>query len=115
MVLCGEVLNLPKVRCQRGDSRTPHGEGHLPPVLCSDAATDVPIGHWLNLVERFLGLLTEHALRRGSHTSVPELKSAIDEYIDAHNDEGKPFIWTKTADPILDTVKRFGERTIRVH
>lgn len=70
---------------------------------------------WLNLVERFFGLLTEHALRRGSHTSVHELKSAIDDYIDAHNDEGKPFVWTKTADQILDTVKRFGERTIQVH
>ena len=70
---------------------------------------------WLNLVERFFGLLTEHALRRGSHTSVRELKSAIDEYIDAHNEEGKPFVWTKTADQILNTVKRFGERTIQVH
>ena len=70
---------------------------------------------WLNLVERFFGLLTEHALRRGSHTSVLELKSAIDDYIDAHNEEGKPFVWTKTADQILNTVKRFGERTIQVH
>ena len=70
---------------------------------------------WLNLVERFFGLLTEHALRRGSHTNVPELKSAIDEYVDAHNEEGKPFVWTKTADQILDKVKRFGERTIQVH
>lgn len=70
---------------------------------------------WLNLVERFFGLLTEHALKRGSHTSVQQLKSAIDDYIDAHNEEGRPFVWTKTADQILDTVKRFGERTIQVH
>ena len=70
---------------------------------------------WLNLVERFFGLLTEHALRRGSHISVEELKSAIDDDIDFHNEEGKPFIWTKTADQILNTVKRFGERTIKVH
>jgi transposase len=70
---------------------------------------------WLNLVERFFGLLTQHALKRGSHTSVSDLTAAIDDYIEAHNEEGKPFIWTKTADQILDTVKRFGQRTIQVH
>lgn len=70
---------------------------------------------WLNLVERFFGLLTEHALRRGSHTSEAQLKAAIFEYIDAHNDEGKPFVWTKTADEILNSVRRFGQRTIQVH
>lgn len=70
---------------------------------------------WLNLVERFFGLLTERALKRGSHTSVSELKRAIQEYIDAHNEEGKPFVWTKTADQILDSVKRFGQRTLQVH
>jgi len=70
---------------------------------------------WLNLVERFFGLLTEHALRRGSHTSIPSLRKAIYEYLEAHNTEGKPFRWTKTADQILDSVKRFGQRTTRVH
>ena len=70
---------------------------------------------WLNLVERFFGLLTEHALRRGSHTSIPSLRHAIYEYIEAHNEEGKPFKWTKTADQILDSVKRFGQRTLQVH
>lgn len=70
---------------------------------------------WLNLVERFFGLLTEHALRRGSHTSVNELRAAIETYIDTHNDEGAPFAWTKTADEILDKVKRCGQRTMRVH
>jgi transposase len=70
---------------------------------------------WLNLVERFFALLTTHALRRGSHTSVNELRAAIEAYIDAHNDEGKPFVWTKTADEILEKVKRFGQRTMRVH
>ncbi len=70
---------------------------------------------WLNLVERFFGLLTQRALKRGSHTSVPALRNAIKDYIEAHNEEGKPFVWTKTADQILDTVKRFGQRTIKVH
>lgn len=70
---------------------------------------------WLNLVERFFGLLTEHALKRGSHTSVPILVDAITVYIEAHNEMSKPFVWTKTADEILDTVKRFGQRTVKVH
>ena len=70
---------------------------------------------WLNLVERFFGLLTQRALKRGSFRSERELKKAIFAYIDAHNDEGKPFVWTKTADEILNTVKRFGQRTLQVH
>lgn len=70
---------------------------------------------WLNLVERFFGLLTDRALKRGSFTSVVELRRAIFEYVEAHNEEGKPFKWTKTADEILDKVKRFGQRTMQVH
>ena len=70
---------------------------------------------WLNLVERFFGLLTQEALRRGSHTSIPELRAAILAYVDAHNDEGKPFKWTKTADEILEKMRRFGQRTQKAH
>src|SRR5258708_21567779 len=66
---------------------------------------------WLNLVERFFGLLTQQALQRGSHTSVPQLRQAIIEYVEAHNEMGKPFRWTKTADEILDKVHRFVLRT----
>jgi transposase len=70
---------------------------------------------WLNLVERFFGLLTEKALRRGSHTSVPQLRTAILAYVAAHNEKGAPFKWTKTADEILDKMRRFGLRTQQVH
>jgi transposase len=70
---------------------------------------------WLNLVERFFGLLTEKALKRGSHTSIPALRAAILEFVEAHNEHGKPFVWTKSADEILDSVKRFGQRTVKVH
>ncbi|MCE9575944.1 MAG: IS630 family transposase [Deltaproteobacteria bacterium] len=70
---------------------------------------------WLNLVERFFGLLTEQALKRGSHTSIPQLRAAIVEYIEAHNENGKPFKWTKTADAILEKMRRFGLRTQQVH
>lgn len=92
-------------KIKRWLARHPRFHFHFTPTYSS----------WMNLVERFFGLLTEHALKRGSHTSVNELKAAINEYIEAHNEEGKPFVWTKTADQILDTVKRFGQRTIQVH
>ena len=70
---------------------------------------------WLNFAERFFGLLTEHALRRGSHTSVPQLRVAIQDYLDAHNENPKPFKWTKSADQILETIARFAQRTLDTH
>lgn len=72
-------------------------------------------GSWLNQVERFFGLLTEHALRRGSHTSPKMLRDAIRRYIDSHNENPKPFHWVKTADEILASIARFATRTTQVH
>jgi transposase len=57
---------------------------------------------WLNLVERWFRELTDKALRRGSFNSVPELIAAIEEYLDAHNEDPKPFVWTATAESILE-------------
>ena len=57
-------------------------------------------------MERFFALLTEEALKRGSHTSVPQLRTAIWEYIDARNEDCEPFKWTKTADEILEKVRK---------
>jgi transposase len=65
---------------------------------------------WLNLVERWFALLTERQLRRGVHRSTKELKAAIDDFIQSHNRDPKPFIWHKTADQILDSVARFCKR-----
>jgi transposase len=70
---------------------------------------------WLNQVERFFGLLTEHALRRGSHTSPKMLRAAITAYINAHNEKSKPFRWVKTADQILKSIARFATRTLQAH
>jgi transposase len=70
---------------------------------------------WLNLVERFFALLTNEAIKRGSHTSLLQLRAAILEYVEAHNGRGLPFTWTKTADEILDKVMEFGKRTLKVH
>jgi transposase len=61
---------------------------------------------WLNLVERFFRELTDKALRRGSFSSVPDLIDAIEEFIRVHNDDPKPYLWTKTADEILEKVQR---------
>jgi transposase len=67
-------------------------------------------GSWLNLVERWFALLTERQLRRGVHRSIRELEDAIRTYLEHHNRHPKPFVWTKTADQILDAVARFCKR-----
>jgi transposase len=66
---------------------------------------------WLNLVERWFGLLTEKQLRRGVHRSTRELETAIHHYLAIHNEAPQPFVWTKTADQILEAVARFCRRT----
>ena len=72
-------------------------------------------GRSLNLVERWFGELTQKQIRRASHRSVPELEKAIREFIDTHNSEPKPFVWTKTADEILASIARFAQRTLNTH
>lgn len=61
---------------------------------------------WLNLVERFFGLLTQKQLRRGVFTSVKELEKAIMQFIETNNENKKPFVWTKSAEEILIKVER---------
>ncbi len=61
---------------------------------------------WLNMVERFFGKLEDKALRRGVFKSVPDLIAAIETYLAATNNNPTPFIWTATADSILDKVRR---------
>lgn len=61
---------------------------------------------WLNLVERFFGILTEKQLKRGIFTSVEELELKIVEYIEKQNENSKPFVWTKSAEEILKKVHR---------
>ena len=56
---------------------------------------------WLNLVERWFRELTDKAIRRGVFHSVPDLIAAIDDYLQAHNDDPKPFVWTASIDSIL--------------
>jgi hypothetical protein len=60
----------------------------------------------LNLVERWFRELTDKAPRRGSFNAVPDLVTAIEDYLAAHNDNPKPFKWTATVDSILEKVRR---------
>jgi transposase len=65
---------------------------------------------WLNLVERWFAELTTKWLRRGTHRSVAELEQAIQTWIDTWNNQPRPFVWTKTADEILDTIAHYCHR-----
>lgn len=66
---------------------------------------------WLNLVERFFAEVSVKRIRRGVFDSVRSLVQAILEYLDQHNQNPKPFIWTASADLILDRVKGLCERS----
>ena len=67
---------------------------------------------WLNLVERWFATLTQKQLRRGVHPSVEALEQAIYRYLDAANEDPKPFVWTKSADQIFENITRFCLRTL---
>lgn len=84
----------PKVK--RWLSRHPRIHLHFTPTSAS----------WLNMVERFFRDLTQNRLRRGVFRDVEELVTAIGDYIDRHNANPKPFIWTAKASDILEKVKR---------
>jgi transposase len=82
-------------------ARHPRFHAHFTPTSSS----------WLNQVERWFATLTERQIRRGTHRSTVELEQAIRNYLAANNRNPKPFIWTKTADQILESIKRFCMRT----
>jgi transposase len=77
-------------------SRQPRFHIHYTPTYSS----------WLNQVERWFGLITQHAIRRGSFRSVHELVRKIDDYVTHYNNSKRPFIWTATADSIFDKLQR---------
>jgi transposase len=65
---------------------------------------------WLNLVERWFGELTSKLLKRGTHRSVAALNADIRTWIETWNDDPRPYVWTKTADQILDSIRRYCNR-----
>lgn len=88
-------------RVRRWFAKRPYYHLHFTPTGAS----------WLNLVERFFAEITNKRIRRGVFRSVRQLEQAIREYLDDHNHNPRPFIWTATADQILKRVRRLCERT----
>jgi len=67
---------------------------------------------WLNQIERWFAEITNKRIRRGSYRSTRELEQAIKDYMAVHNEDPKPFVWTKSADDILESLKSYCERII---
>jgi len=95
-VICDNYATHKHAKVRAWAERNPRFHFHFTPTGAS----------WLNMVERFFRDLSEKALRRGSFYSVDGLIAGIDEYINAHNADPKPFIWTASANDILAKVKR---------
>jgi transposase len=85
---------------QRWLLKRPRFHAHFTPTSAS----------WLNLVERWFAALTEKQIRRGSFRSTRELEQTIRTFLATHNAQPKPFVWTKTADQILETLARYCRR-----
>ena len=66
---------------------------------------------WLNQVERWFGLLSQRAIKRGSFRSVTDLVNKIQAFIDAYNTSATPFVWVATAQSIIDKVARIAMRS----
>ena len=78
-------------------ARRPHWHVHFTPTSAS----------WLNQVERWFAELTRKQLQRGVHRATLQLEADIRAFIETHNENPKPFKWTRSADDILAAVKRF--------
>ena len=82
-------------------ARRPRWHAHFTPTSAS----------WINQVERWFAEPTRKQLQRGVHTSTKQLEADIRAFIEKNNERPKPFKWTKSADDILASVKRFCHRT----
>jgi transposase/DNA-binding XRE family transcriptional regulator len=90
-------------RVRRWLAKRPRFHVHFTPTYAS----------WINLVERLFAEVTDKAIRRGAFRCVDALEQAITEYLDARNDEPKPFVWTASADLVLGRVEKFCKRISR--
>lgn len=95
-LICDNYATHKHPTVQAWAQRNPRFHFHFTPTSAS----------WLNMVERFFRDLTEKAIKRGSFYNVDDLIGAITEYINQHNVNPKPFIWTASARDILAKVKR---------
>jgi transposase len=95
-IICDNYATHKHPKVKGWEKRNPRFHFHFTPTSAS----------WLNMIERFFRDLTDKGLRRGVFRSVDELVETIEQYIEAHNADPKPFIWTASADDILEKVKR---------
>ena len=95
-IICDNYSTHKHAKVKRWLERRPHIRVHFTPTSAS----------WLNMVERFFRDLTDKCVRRGVFRSVRDLERAIRDFIDAHNEEPAPFVWTASASDILEKVKR---------
>src|SRR5213075_2553044 len=99
-------LKLHLVMDNYGTHKEPHVQAWLkkhPRFVCHFVPTS---SSWLNLVERWFRELTEKAIRRGSFVSVPELNRAIEAFLQAWNQNPRPFIWSATVEEIIKKIDR---------
>jgi transposase len=82
---------------KRWFTRHPRFQPHFTPTSAS----------WINQVERWFAEITNKQIRRGTHRSTRELEQAIRDYLATYNKKPRPFAWTKSADQILESIKRF--------
>lgn len=95
-IICDNYATHKHAKVKAWQKRNPRFHIHFTPTSAS----------WLNMVERFFRDITDKAIRRGVFHNVPDLITAIENYIETHNSDPKPFIWTATAADILEKVKR---------
>lgn len=95
-LICDNYSTHKHARVKAWLARRPRFHLHFTPTYSS----------WLNQVERWFGLITNQAIRRGSFDSVTDLKRKINEFVERYNQHPKPFMWTATADSILAKLER---------
>ena len=95
-IICDNYATHKHAKVKAWEKRNKNFHFHFTPTSAS----------WLNMVERFFRDLTENQLKRGIFKSVDDLVETINGYISRHNENLKPFIWTATANDILEKVKR---------
>lgn len=95
-IICDNYATHKHPRAQRWIARHKRFHVYFTPTSAS----------WLNMIERFFRDLTDKRIRRGIFQDLEQLIMAIGEYIDGHNENPKPFIWTAKANDILEKVTR---------
>ena len=86
-------------------TRHPRFVFHFTPTSCS----------WLNAVESFFAILTKRRLKRGVFHSIVDLQAAIKRFLEDHNDDPSPFVWTKDPDHIIAAVNRGHQALELIH